>query len=284
MMHNNKDDFYIGWQAFAPMGILKHMRRSILGIVCLAFCISVTIALLQRKFSTAVFEYGQLTEVKGIYQHFPVPSIIVETTKDAFGKTTYLTIPLVGYGKFGAAGLIRELESINKTSLEHKQITLKGFLIYSEGKTLLQIDGNDNPLLQIGETSGASTAPLEELGDVHLIGEVIDPKCYFGVMKPGQGKPHRDCAIRCLEGGMPAVFFVGNDKGQSNYYLLLDKGGNVLNHQLKNFVGDPVSLSARAVRHGDWDLLYLNSMEDIQRTGGLSWFKERDRTISCSPN
>ena len=75
MMHNNKDDFYIGWQAFAPMGILKHMRRSILGIVCLAVCISVTIALLQRKFSTAVFEYGQLTEVKGIYQHVPCRSL-----------------------------------------------------------------------------------------------------------------------------------------------------------------------------------------------------------------
>jgi hypothetical protein len=27
-----------------------------------------------------------------------------------------------------------------------------------------------------------------------LTGEIVDSKCYLGVMNPGQGKVHRDCA------------------------------------------------------------------------------------------
>lgn len=34
--------------------------------------------------------------------------------------------------------------------------------------------------------------------------EIIDPKCYFGVI-PGKGKIHRSCAIRCISDGIPPV-------------------------------------------------------------------------------
>jgi hypothetical protein len=104
VMQNNKDDFYIGWQPGAPIGILRLVRRSVFVIICLVLFISAMIALFQRKFSTAVFEYGQLTEVKGIYHQFPVPSLKVVTKKDAFGNITYLTLPLVGYGNLEQLG------------------------------------------------------------------------------------------------------------------------------------------------------------------------------------
>jgi len=101
-------------------------------------------------------------------------------------------------------------------------------------------------------------------------------------MKPGHGKPHRDCAIRCIAGGISPVFWVRNDKGETDYYLVLDADGKRMNDDLKDHVGEPVSLNARAVRYDDWTILYVNKTS-IKRTGGLSWFKQHDETISCGP-
>ena len=170
-----------------------------------------------------------------------------------------------------------------KFVLDKKEVTFKGTLIYSDGKTLLQIDKNDNPLVQVSETEAADTSPvIKELGTVQLTGEILDPKCYFGVMKPGHGKPHRDCAIRCIAGGMSPVFWTRNENGGSNYYLVLDEDGKKMNAELKDHVAEPVSMEARLVQYDDWMILYINK-RSIKRTGGLSWFKSTDETIACGP-
>jgi hypothetical protein len=195
-----------------------------------------------------------------------------------------MTIPLVGYGKFGAEGTIAELEKEKNIVLDKKEVTFKGTLLYSDGKTLLQIDNNDHPLLSVNASGSPVQPDIKELGTVHLTGEVLDPKCYFGVMKPGSGKPHRDCAIRCIAGGMSPVFYVRNDKGEANYYLLLDKSGKKMNDELKDYIADPVSLEARAVQFDDWIILYVDGRDKIKRTGGLSWFKTRDGDVYCGPS
>jgi hypothetical protein len=250
-------------------------------LIILVITVGIVLALQQRKFSTAVFEYGQLTEVTGIYQSFPVPSLKVITKKDALGNTSFITMPLVGYGKSGAEGTMAALEKEQSFSLDKKMITLKGTLIYSDGKTLLQVDKNDDPLLKVSDDVASNHAPLiKELGTVQLTGEILDPKCYFGVMKPGHGKPHRDCAIRCIAGGMSPVFYVRNEKAEPGYYLLLDENGKKMNKLLKDHIAEPVSLTARAVQYDDWIVLYVKT-GTIKRTGGLSWFKTNE--ISCRP-
>jgi len=280
----NNSEFYIGWMSSAPDGFAKHVRKVIVGLIFLVIIAGVILSLQQRKFSTSSFEFGQLTAVKGIYQHFPVPSLKVMTQQDASGNPSYITMPLVGYGKFGAEGVMAELEKEKNISLDKKEITLKGSLIYNDGKTLLQVDKNDDPLVQVNTVNTAiSKNEIKELGTVQLTGEILDPKCYFGVMKPGYGKPHRDCAIRCIAGGMSPVFWVRNDKGATNYYLILDEEGRKMNNELKDHIAEPISLTARAVQYDDWIVLYTNK-ESIQRTGGLSWFKLHDETISCGPS
>jgi len=277
----DKSEFYIGWQPKAPPGFTKHIHKVLAGLVIMVIAAGVLLSLQQKKFSTASFEFGQLTEVKGIYQKFPVSSIKVMTKQDAFGNFSYITIPLVGYGKFGAEGTIAGLEKEKNISLDKKEVTLKGTLLFSDGKTLLQIDKNDNPLVNlITATTSQQTVPVvKNIGLVELTGEVLDPKCYFGVMKPGHGKPHRDCAIRCIAGGMSPVFYVRNENGDANYYLLLDANGEKMNEQLQDYVAEPVSLKAKAVQYDDWIVLYVDGKENIKRTGGLSWFKTND--ISC---
>jgi hypothetical protein len=280
---DNKE-FYIGWMPNAPDSYAKHIRKVVIVLIGLVIIAGVVLALQQKKFSTSNFEFGQVTEVKGIYQQFPVPSVKVMTQQDAFGHSSYITIPLVGYGKFGAEGTIAELEKEKNTTFDKKEVTLKGTLLYSDGKTLLQIDKNDDPLLNITIPKSATQTDIKELGTIHLAGEVLDPKCYFGVMKPGHGKPHRDCAIRCIAGGMSPVFYVRNEKGEANYYLILDKDGKKMNDELKDLIADPVSLEARAVQYDDWIILYVDGKDKIKRTGGLSWFKTRDGDIYCGPS
>ena len=51
--------------------------------------------------------------------------------------------------------------------LDKKEITLKGTLLYSDGKTLLQIDKNDNPLVRVNATDTTINVPeIKELGTV----------------------------------------------------------------------------------------------------------------------
>jgi len=103
-------------------------------------------------------------------------------------------------------------------------------------------------------------------------GEIVDPKCYFGVMKPGQGKPHRDCAIRCILGGISPVLKVTNEKGEQNYYLLLAIDGGKMNEAVRDFVAEPVVLHADVVKYDDWTVLYINPDHGIQH---YSYIREK---------
>ena len=281
---NDDTEFYIGWMPKAPDAYAKHVRKVVVAIGFLVVVVSTILSFQQRKFSTSSFEFGQLTKVTGIYQSFPVPAVRVVSHGDAIGHKTYLTIPLVGYGKFGAEGVMAELENKHHMSFDGKKITLAGTLLYSDGKTFLQVDGNDKPLISVGQPD-AQDAPhtIKELGTTQLTGEVLDPKCYFGVMKPGQGKPHRDCAIRCISGGISPVFLVRDGKGGTAYYLILNESGNKMNNALKDYIAEPISLQAKAVQYDDWIILYT-SKPTIRRTGGISWFKSTlTDPVSCAP-
>jgi hypothetical protein len=277
----DNSEFYIGWQPEAPQSFTKHIYKALIVLAAVVIAAAMVLALQQKKFSTANFEFGQLTEVKGIYQKYPVPSLKVITKQDAFGNLSYITLPLVGYGKFGAEGIIAELEKESNTSFDKKEVTFRGTLIYNDGKTLLQIDKHDHPMINAAVAGQQLNPVVKELGAVTLTGEILDPKCYFGVMKPGHGKAHRDCAIRCMAGGISPVFYVRNEKGEADYYLIVGPDGEKINERLKNYVAEPVSLNAKAVQYDDWVVLYVNK-KSIKRTGGLSWFKSND--ISCGPS
>jgi hypothetical protein len=260
------NEFYIGWMPKAPASFAKHIKKVLLVLLVVVITVGVLAGLSQKKFSTGNFEFGTLTEIKGIYFNRPVPCIKVVNGKDILGRLSYVTIPLVGFGKTGAQGVISDIEKEKHVSFDQKEISLKGTLLYDDGKLLMQIDGNDKPVVQIGKNADTSLLPaLENLGEMQIKGEIIDPKCYFGVMKPGQGKPHKDCATRCILGGIAPVLRVTNDEGATNYYLIVGAHGERMNEAVKDFVAEPVTLHARAVRYDDWIVLYVNAVNGIER-------------------
>lgn len=253
--------FYIGWMPKAPFEFAKHIKKVLLVILPLAVMLGFLLSSSQKKFSTANFEFGKITEVTGIYISKPVPMLKVFD-----GMKGYVTVPLVGYGKNGAETAITEIEKEKNISLTNKEVTFKGTLLYNDGKTLLQVSKDDNMLVNAGKEVPASLLPQQkELGNQTIKGEIIDPKCYFGVMKPGEGKVHRDCAIRCILGGIPPVLHVQNEKGESNYYLIVGPNGERMNEAVKDFVAEPVEINARVIQQDDWIVLYLDGKESISR-------------------
>jgi hypothetical protein len=252
------DEFYIGWMNNAPRGFASTIKKYLLVLLPIVIVLGVLLALSQKKFGTGNFEFGTLTDVKGIYSTTPVPNLKVVNGIDIWGNKNYITVPLIGYGKHGADGIIADLEKESNTSFQGKEVTLKGTLLYNDGKLLMQVDANDKPLLNVAENGSEGTASVKDLGTMDVKGEIVDPKCFFGVMKPGEGKPHKDCAIRCILGGMPPVLKVTDDEGKQNYYLIVGANGEKMNKAVKDFVASPVELRAKAVQYDDWIVLYTN--------------------------
>lgn len=281
-MSNN--EFYIGWMPKAPVSFAKHVKKVLLFLFPLAVIIGLVLASFQKKFSTSNFEFGTLTEVKGIYVNNPLPMVKVIAGKDIWGNASYITIPLVGYGKHGASTAIMELEKEKNISFTNKELTLKGTLLYSDGKTLLQINKDEYPVVNIGTVADTALLPAQkDLGIQTIKGEIIDPKCYFGVMKPGEGKVHRDCAIRCILGGIPPVLKVMNEKGEKNYYFIVGPNGEPMNEAVQDYVAEPVAINARVVQQDDWIILYLTDKK-INRISGISLYKSANEIASCSAN
>lgn len=275
-------EFYIGWMPKAPAGFARQIRRSLFVLFPLALIVGLILASFQKRFSTANFEFGKSTEIKGIYINAPVPLLKVINGKDMWGNVSYLTIPLVGYGKHGAETAIMELEKEKNTSFNNRELTLKGTLLYSDGKTLLQVSKEENPVIAIGKEAGVSLLPKQtDLGIQKIKGEIIDPKCYFGVMKPGEGKVHRDCAIRCILGGIPPVLKVMNEKGAMNYYLVVGPNGEKMNEAVRDYVAEPVELEARVVQQDDWVILYVND-KNMKRISAISLYRPDNQIASCT--
>jgi hypothetical protein len=279
------NDFYIGWMATSPGSFSHFIKKYLIVVIIVVVALGVMLALLQKKFATGTFEFGKLTQIKGVYLNTPIPVIKVVNGKNIWGQFSYITIPLVGYGKHGADGIISEIEKEKAVVLDKKEVTLKGTLLYNDGKTILQIDKNDHPVISIGEMAPKELLPeLEDLGIRKVKGEIVDPKCYFGVMKPGEGKPHRDCAIRCILGGIPPVFHVQDKNGESNYYLIVGPHGEKMNEVVRDYVAEPTEINARLVKYDDWIVMFVQSREPIHRISYLNLVRNDVQLLSCSRN
>jgi hypothetical protein len=91
---------------------------------------------------------------------------------------------------------------------------------------------------------------VTNLGPVRLRGEIVDSKCYLGVMNPGNGKVHRDCAARCISGGEPPALIARDAAGKAMVILLAGSDGRALNNELLSFVAEPVETQGQLVRSG----------------------------------
>jgi len=229
---NETDEFYIGWQGKSPPGIAAVVRRVVIGLLTIAPVLAIGLALAQRTIGTAAFEWRTTRTFRGILQYQPYPHLLV-TQKGGALSAYYLVAPY----KFGL-----------QTEVPAGEVSLRGKLIYRDNQTMIEVEQDSirpqpGPAEEIPDTM--------EIGRFTLTGEIVDSKCFLGVMNPGQLTPHRACAVRCISGGIPPVLLVRQFSGPPLYFLLVGLEGQPVNQQVLDMVAVPVEVTGVVSRKGN---------------------------------
>jgi len=239
---NDSDEFYIGWEAKAAAGIGRTVRKAVVAVLALVLLASVVLAVSQHMIGASVFEWGTRKTFSGILQAQPYPHLLVPRPGKADGLPSFSTYYLVAPWKFG-------LNPETIAPLDGKSVTLKGTLIYRGNQTMIEVQPGT---LQVTSSRSAGALPQTiELGRQTLVGEIVDSKCFLGVMNPGQLAPHRACAIRCISGGCPPILLVRQQDGPPIYFLLVSTNGEPVNKQVLDLVALPVAITGDVERQGE---------------------------------
>ena len=249
------DEFYIGWEAKAPPGIGRTVHRTVVMLLLLAVLVPVALAVSQRLIGAGIFEWGNVKNFSGILQAKPYPHLLVARPGSVVGQSPYSSYYLVAPWKFGL-----KPESI--APFDGRAVTLKGTLIYRADQTMVEVV---NGSIQATHATLPPLTGLEAvtLGRQTLTGEIVDSKCFLGVMNPGQLTPHRACAIRCISGGVPPVLLVRASNGPALYLMLVSTAGKPVNEQVLDLVAEPVTITGEVERQGD--LLILRAEPSTYR-------------------
>lgn len=236
------DEFYIGWEGKAAPGIGKTVRMLAVLLLVLVLVAPVVLAVSQRMIGTSVFEWGTHKTFSGILQTLPYPHLLVPRPGQTGSASSFSSYYLVAPWKFG-------LNTEVLAPLDGKAVTLKGTLIYRGNQTMVEtkpdwIQGTE-------KTVGPSPPQAVPLGRQTLLGEIVDSKCFLGVMNPGQLTPHRACAIRCISGGVPPVLLVRQEDGSASYLLLVSDDGKPVNKQVLDLIAEPVEITGEVERQGE---------------------------------
>jgi len=231
--------FYIGYAPASERRLARHTRRATVTLASLAAGTMGILALAQPPFAPATFEYGQPRPVVGRLSAFPYPTLVVT---EGTQVSRYL---LAAAGKHGAGALAQPLDG--------STVRVLGSLIRRGNRSMLEVAG-----IQPSEPDFPDTAPAQtDLGRFTLTGEIVDAKCWLGVMNPGEGKTHLGCAVRCLSGGLPPLLVVRDSTGDERHLVLTDISGGPMPRSILPRVGRPVSVSGTVIREGD--LLFLRA-------------------------
>jgi hypothetical protein len=247
------DAFYVGYLD-APPNTARRMRRVAFALVALAGVAATVLAIATGPFDRASYDYATEREWHGRLELSPVPALMATTFPIAGSPfATIERYPLVAQGKHGADALVA---GFGGTS-----VRLKARRIVRGGTTMLEVVPGTIARFEQSLPENGAPAPaskIEDLGRATYSGEIVDSKCFLGVMNPGRLEVHRACAIRCIAGGIPPMLFVREKDGREAHLLLVDANGRPLNDRVLGLVARPVTISGRLERRDNLHYLYVN--------------------------
>ncbi len=239
------NDFYVGYLPKAPTALASFVRKIIMVVGVLTVTVALVLVVGQMPFANSTFEYGKVRSFEGVVVTRPFPTLLVARPGEIGQQDKYSRYLLVAPGKHGAEDLV--------ASFDGKQVRLQGQLIYHEGGTMVEITPGS---ITVVDAPPADQETTRDLGAVRLTGEIVDSKCYLGVMNPGQGKVHRDCAARCLSGGIPPIFVTADEHEQ---FLLVGLDGRAPERDvLREFIAEPIQIQGERLRTGSTQLLKVD--------------------------
>ena len=247
-----EDEFYVGYGKI-PKGFRNFLLAFVPPIVIGFLAFAIVLPAIFNQFNPGGFAGS---EMEGWLVAEPVPHIAVlrpgNTSSEGGAYSRYL---LSDFIKFGPRP--------NVLAQAGKWVQLKGGAVFRNGMVLVNTRSAE-PIEQPPNLPALSTG--DRIGEVSLDGEILDSKCYLGVMKPGSSKTHRGCAIRCISGGIPPIFKARNLEGDPAYFVLVDAEGKMANERILPWVADPVRIRGEVVRYDD--LFVLEADPDTYELAG----------------
>ena len=210
----------------------------------LVMIVATVLAVSQMPFARSYFEFGNLREFQGTLMSDGYPRLLVRRPGQADASKITSEYLLVAPGKHGADTLIRGFAG--------KEVRLRGQLIYREARTMIEVEPGS---IMVVNSVPATETQVVDLGPVTLTGEIVDSKCYLGVMNPGSGKVHRDCASRCLSGGIPPLFV---EQKSGKQFVVVARGGEPIPYEsIKAFIAEPLTITGELLQKGDIESLEI---------------------------
>lgn len=242
-------EFYVGYLKM-PRTLAGFVRWMVPGMIAAALAVAWFVSRSQHDPGDGVWHDDAQTFVGRIAAK-PYPLIRVPSTAPGGMVETIL---LVSEGKHGGGARV--------AALDGRIARVRGTVLERDGRRLLELAEND------AVTPGASLSQAEQarlasptvvpMGRVTVRGEIIDPKCYSGAMKPGEGKAHKECATLCISGGIPPMFVTIDAAGRRSYYLLTNPAGEALDNRILPFVADAVEISGALETRDDLQVFKID--------------------------
>jgi len=243
---SHADSMFIGW---APMPRID--RRFLLGALPVALATtsgaSYLVASNLSDPGAGAWLTGATHTVTGVLSADPYPMIRVPDDQAPAGMRSVL---IVAEGKC-TSGLKLKEES-------GRLVKADGVLVERKGRQMLEVPlFLDKWLSEAGsanirQLSSDLVSPIEKpLGTARLRGNIMDTKCFFGVMRPGRGKTHKACASLCIRGGIPPSFWARTRDGRESVLLMTDAAGGPIGQDVLPLVADPVEAEGEIVLVGD---------------------------------
>lgn len=250
------DEFFVGYLPAMPAGHGGLTRWAAGAFAVIGVAVAVLSTTLRRDPGPGTWSHDRAREFIGVLTADPYPMLhgVTVTGLDGPGEASAI---LVGVGKHGPG--------LDLQPWAGRPVRITGTSLRRGDLFVVELADGPDAIAEATPGDGAPS-PSREIAaqPVTLRGEVIDPKCYAGAMKPGDGKAHRACAARCIAGGIPPVLAVPRAGGESDFYVLAGPGGDVLNQAILPFVGDVVEVSGMPGRIGRARVL-LADVDSIRR-------------------
>ena len=231
------DEFYIGYEPTMPDRMAGRVRAAASVLIVFAAVLSGVLLVAQGRFATATFEYGRTRTFEGTLVEYPYPALLVQRSL----RNSPAVYWLVGAGKHGASELVKGRDG--------RMVRVSGTLIERDDDRMIEVSSGD-ALMDVSPPSRTPIEPMRSLRSVVVRGEIVDSKCHLGVMKPGEGPTHRDCAVRCLLGRITPMFVPrGGDTGMGRL-VLVGADGRPFTEPLDMRVGRPVEIHGELLVRG----------------------------------
>ena len=239
-MSRADEEFYVGYLPGAPPRLARAVINRVVALFFVLVLCAAGLPCLHQLRPAARFEYGAPVEMAGTLAALPHPRLLVPRPGRADGPAAVSSFPLVAPWKHGADELV--------AGLDGRRVRLRATLAHRDGVTVAELVPGS---LRAQEEPPVPAPEEVALGRRTLRGEIVDSKCFFGVMNPGELKPHRACAVRCISGGIPPVLCVRDAAGRASYFWLLAADGGALGPEVLEFVAEPVAIEGELRQRGE---------------------------------